>query len=106
MPTKALRLIPCYTTALIVTSRLGGYYRGMVQHGTPVPPSRQLAAILREMIESGKIQPGEKLPSIMTLASEHGVATGTVRKAIAILKDEGLAETVPGYGTFAASRPG
>jgi DNA-binding GntR family transcriptional regulator len=34
------------------------------------------------------------------LAQEHEVATNTVRKALRILKDEGLVESVAGYGTF------
>lgn len=76
----------------------------MVQHGTAVPPSRQLAALLRAQIKSGEIPPGGKLPSIIALASEHHLATGTVRKALAILADEGLIQTVPGYGTFARER--
>ncbi len=35
---------------------------------------------------------------------ETGLAVGTVRKAIAVLVDEGLAYTVPGRGTFASPR--
>lgn len=76
----------------------------MVQHGTPVPPSRQLAAILRAQIESGEIPAGTALPSIVNLAAEFHLATATVRKALKILKDEGLIEGVPGYGTFVTER--
>ena len=72
----------------------------MVEHGAPAPPSRQLAAILREQIESGALAPRTALPSILALAAEHHVSTGTVQKALRILKDEGLVESVPGYGTF------
>jgi GntR family transcriptional regulator len=76
----------------------------MVQHGTPVPPWRQLAALLREQIESGELPPGARLPSILRLSQEHGIATVTVRKALDALKADGLIETTPGYGTFVASR--
>jgi DNA-binding GntR family transcriptional regulator len=76
----------------------------MVQRGTPVPPSQQLAALLREQIESGELPPGAQLPSIVRLSQEHGIAVVTVQKALRILKAEGLIESVPGYGTFVASR--
>ena len=76
----------------------------MVQHGTAVPPWRQLAALLREQIESGELPPGGKVPSIMALSQEHGIATVTVRKALDALKEEGLLETTPGYGTFVKAR--
>jgi DNA-binding GntR family transcriptional regulator len=79
-----------------------GITYGVVQHGTPVPPSRQLAAILRGKIESGELQPGDRIPSIVALSSEYGIATVTVRKALDALKAEGLLETVSGYGTFVA----
>jgi GntR family transcriptional regulator len=71
-----------------------------VQRGVAEPPSRQLAAIIREQIESGELPPGGRVPSIMQLSQEYGIATVTVRKALDALKEEGLLETTPGYGTF------
>jgi DNA-binding GntR family transcriptional regulator len=76
----------------------------MVTRGTPQPPSRQLAALLRAKIESGELAPGTALPSIVALATEHQVATNTVQKALRILKDEGLIVSVPGYGTFVGEK--
>ncbi|HCU91386.1 MAG TPA: GntR family transcriptional regulator [Actinobacteria bacterium] len=72
-------------------------------HG-PEPSYRQLADLLRARIESGEIGPREPLPSITYLTGETGLAVGTVRRAIAVLVDEGLAYTVPGRGTFASPR--
>jgi len=65
-----------------------------------VPPSRQIAAALRARIESGEYPAGSALPSIVRLAQEYEVSANTAKKALAILKDEGLIESVPGYGTF------
>jgi DNA-binding GntR family transcriptional regulator len=61
-------------------------------------------AILRGQIESGKLAPGQQLPSVVTLAAEYELAVPTVRKAITKLKSEGLVTGVPGYGTFVAER--
>jgi GntR family transcriptional regulator len=36
----------------------------------------------------------------MELTEETGLAVGTVRRAIRVLVDEGVAYTVPGRGTF------
>jgi DNA-binding GntR family transcriptional regulator len=58
----------------------------------------QLAAHLRWQIERGEIT--SQLPSITELSAQTGLAVGTVRRAINILVNEGLAETVPGRGTF------
>ena len=70
-------------------------------HG-PEPSYLQLASQLRARIQSGAIGPREALPSITYLTGETGLAVGTVRKAIGVLVDEGLAYTVPGRGTFAS----
>jgi GntR family transcriptional regulator len=65
------------------------------------PSYRQLAKQLRERIESGEIGPDEQLPSLTYLKGETGLAVGTIRQAIAVLVEEGLAYTVPGRGTYA-----
>ena len=67
---------------------------------SPVPAYRQLADILRRQIESGKLPADCQLPSETTLIQEYEVARGTVRQAIAVLRDAGLVVTVQGRGTF------
>jgi GntR family transcriptional regulator len=61
---------------------------------------QQLATILRARIESGDLAPNRPIPSETALQQEHGVARGTARRAVAILRDEGLVVTVQGRGTF------
>ncbi len=58
----------------------------------------QLAGILRERITAGKL--GPRVPSIMELAGESGLSAATVKRALRLLRDEGLIYTVPGRGTF------
>lgn len=66
----------------------------------PIPPYRQIAGILRERIEAGEIPPGRRIPSLIELEQEFEVARDTLRKAVQVLKDEGLVETVQGMGVF------
>lgn len=66
----------------------------------PIPPYRQIAAILRQRIDSGDIPPGRRIPSLVELEQEFDVARDTLRKAVQVLKDEGRVETVPGMGIY------
>jgi GntR family transcriptional regulator len=69
-----------------------------IDPNSPTHPYRQLAARLREQIQRGEI--AAQLPSITTLTEQTGLAVGTVRRAIGILVQERLVQTVPGRGTF------
>jgi GntR family transcriptional regulator len=55
-----------------------------------VPLHRHLADGLRAEIRAGAYPPGSRLPSEPELAARHRVARGTVRQALAALRDEGL----------------
>ncbi|MEV6155417.1 GntR family transcriptional regulator [Nonomuraea sp. NPDC052129] len=68
----------------------------------PTPLWEQLAAIVRERIKAGDYQPRQPLPSEAQLQQEHGVARGTVRRAMRALGEEGWTVTVQGRGTFVA----
>jgi DNA-binding GntR family transcriptional regulator len=68
------------------------------------PVWRQLADILRGMIESGEIQPGKLLPSQRTLMQRYEVSDGTVKHALALLREEGLVDTEQGRGTYVVER--
>ncbi|SCL21568.1 winged helix-turn-helix domain-containing protein [Micromonospora inyonensis] len=60
---------------------------------------QQLADLLRGLIASGQVKPGALLPSSKTLEQTHGVSRETVRRALAVLRGEGLVVTEGGYGT-------
>lgn len=59
-----------------------------------------LAAALRQRIVGGHWAPGRAIPSEQALAAEHGVALGTLRRALDLLAEQGLVERVHGRGTF------
>jgi hypothetical protein len=52
-----------------------------------------------------KLPPGRRVPSESDLEQIYGMARGTARKAIAVLRDEGLIETVRGKGSFVVTDP-
>jgi GntR family transcriptional regulator len=65
-----------------------------------LPASLQVAAALRDEIAAGTLTPGDKLPSIRTLAERFSVAPMTAQNAIEALRNEGLIFTSPGRGSF------
>jgi DNA-binding GntR family transcriptional regulator len=66
----------------------------------------QVADALRSEIASGALGPGDKLPSIRTLAERFGVAPMTAQSAIDMLRSEGLIYASPGRGTFVRADAG
>ncbi|MGR6922537.1 GntR family transcriptional regulator [[Actinomadura] parvosata] len=72
----------------------------MIDREGPVPPYVQVANTLRQRIQSGEIPPGRRIPSLPELEAEFGVARDTLRKAVKVLKAEGLVETVTGMGVY------
>jgi GntR family transcriptional regulator / MocR family aminotransferase len=64
------------------------------------PIQRQLYQRVRDAIASGRLRPGERLPSARGLASQLGVARGTVDAALARLAGEGYVETRGPAGSF------
>ncbi len=68
------------------------------------PSYVQLAGQLRERIRDGRYPPGAPLPSITQLTGETGLSVQTVRRAIAVLAEQGWAVVVPGRGTYAAEK--
>lgn len=64
------------------------------------PPYLQAAEILRKEITSGRLKPGDKLPSSRTLQERYGIASSTVQNALRLLKREGHIYSVQGRGSF------
>jgi DNA-binding FadR family transcriptional regulator len=66
---------------------------------------QQVADRLRSSILSGKLRPGQPLPSERTLQQEFGIARGTVRRAISLLRNEGLVVIARGHGVLVKEQP-
>lgn len=72
----------------------------------PRPPYLQIADDLRRQISVGRYQPGDRLPSLPAMTSTYGSASETVRRALRMLRDEGLVATQSTRGTFVLRAPG
>jgi DNA-binding transcriptional regulator YhcF (GntR family) len=70
----------------------------------PRTASQQIANKLRAAILTGKIPPGEKLPSQNELAARYGVARETVKAALRSLDRDRLIVTRQGSGSYARAR--
>jgi DNA-binding GntR family transcriptional regulator len=62
----------------------------------PRGPYEVIAADLREQIVTGQLRAGDQLPTVAELATRHGVAVGTVHRAIDLLRSDGLVDTSRG----------
>lgn len=67
-----------------------------------VPAFEQLRSQLAEMIRSGALATGTRLPSIRQLASDLGLAPGTVARAFHELELEDLVTSRVRHGTVVA----
>lgn len=62
--------------------------------------SAQVAAKIKELILSGRIEPGKKLPTERELGETFQVSRTVIREAITALEARGLVESQTGSGTY------
>ncbi|MGH8895446.1 MAG: GntR family transcriptional regulator [Egibacteraceae bacterium] len=68
------------------------------------PLYRRIAADLRSDISSGKLSPGDQVPTEQELGDRYKVSRNTVRLALGLLANEGIITSTPGRGTFVRDR--
>ena len=69
------------------------------------PVYLQLADQIRYAAASGRLRPGDPLPSLRPLAEELRINRNTIAKAYSELETQGIVETVPGKGFFLRQNP-
>jgi GntR family transcriptional regulator len=69
-----------------------------------VPRWVQVYKKIKVRIESGTYAPGTRVPSVLQLQGEFGIATATGQKVLHQLRKDGLTYTDPGVGTFVRRR--
>jgi GntR family transcriptional regulator/MocR family aminotransferase len=71
-----------------------------IEPGAGTPMTAQLACSLRDLILSGDLQPGQRLPSSRTLAKDLGISRTTAVNVYDQLAAEGLIHSRVGAGAF------
>lgn len=69
----------------------------------PVKRTRAYEDIVRqlaEMVRTGEVKPGDRLPSERELAVAFGVGRPTLRQALTVLAEAGVVEVLPGSGIY------
>src|SRR6185436_15676067 len=72
----------------------------------PTPIYAQLDRGLRAAIATGRLQPGDQLPTVRQLAVELSINANTVARVYAELERDSVLETRRGVGSFVAATPG
>ena len=68
-----------------------------------MPFYQQIVRQAKQMIAGGRLQPGDRLPTVRELAAQLVVNPNTVARAYLDLEREGVVETRRGQGTFACA---
>ena len=69
----------------------------------PTPPYEQLRRQLADLIGSGVLSPGDRLPPVRQLAADLGLAAGTVARSYRELEQAGYVRSRRGGGTRVAA---
>lgn len=68
------------------------------------PIYEQITQQLKQAILSGKLHPGEALPSIRSLAKDLKISVMTTKRAYSDLERDGFIVTIAGKGSYVAER--
>ena len=52
-----------------------------VDPGSPIPPFEQIRIAIRQLVATGALPVGSRLPTVRQLAADLGIAPGTVGRA-------------------------
>lgn len=77
----------------------------MIEWAPDIARWKQVAEIVRQRIADGTYPPQSRVPSVVELLEEFGIATSTGQKVHRALRAEGLIYTEPGIGSFVAKPP-
>ena len=72
----------------------------VIDHNSKTPIYEQIKVQILSLITSGVLSPGDKLPSLRTLAADLSLNFNTIKKVFAQLESDGVIVTVQGKGCF------
>lgn len=75
----------------------------VVDPQSTTPPFEQLRVQFRDLVTSGELTPGTRLPTVRRLAEQLGLAPNTVARTYRELEMDGIIETRGRHGSFVSS---
>lgn len=72
----------------------------IISNSSDRPIYEQITTQIKELILTGELRPGQKLPSIRALANGLRISAITTKRAYTDLEAQGFIETVQGKGSF------
>ena len=76
----------------------------LISNSSDKPIYEQICRQIKGAIAAGKLQPGEPLPSIRSLARDLRISVITTKRAYEELERDGFIQTVAGKGSFVAQQ--
>ena len=76
----------------------------IISNSSNIPIYEQIKEEIKNKIISNELKTGELLPSIRNLAKDLRISVITTKNAYEELEKEGYVETIPGKGTYVATR--
>jgi DNA-binding transcriptional regulator YhcF (GntR family) len=76
-----------------------------VDPDSPTPPFEQLRIAIRQLVATGALPVGSRLPTVRQLAADLRLAPGTVGRAFRELETEGIIESRGRHGTHVKGAP-
>ncbi|MGE3619953.1 MAG: GntR family transcriptional regulator [Acidimicrobiia bacterium] len=76
-----------------------------VDPSLPLPVYEQICEQIRRMVAAGTLRPGHRLPTIRQLATDLGLAKGTVARAYELLESDSIIATRGRQGSFVVDPP-
>ncbi len=76
----------------------------IISNSSNIPIYEQIKEQIKNKIVSNELKTGELLPSIRTLAKDLRISVITTKNAYEELEREGYVTTIPGKGTYVASK--
>lgn len=80
------------------------HWKNAVEAKGKYPTYKLLADLIEQDIETGKLQPQDKIPPMRDLAEVLGINYSTASRAYAEARKRGLIESITGAGTFAKGK--
>lgn len=74
-----------------------------VDSESATPPFEQLRKQVRDLVATGELAPGTRLPTVRRLSAELGLAANTVARTYRELESDGIIETRGRHGSFVSS---